>query len=224
MDENNKLPAGWGDAEDDEDYGFPEADEAPWGAAASSDDSDESDDTETPEVFDSDEPTDSMVSRQNIPVKKKSYVPMIIGIAAVVMIAGAGGVFAGSLLSKDRAKLNEQEMTAETAMTVSSETDHVSMETVTESISETEMVQPDTQAETQSAAEVPYKVTPQASTAPCTAPSVPSTNVHSDSASFPPKHDPEFPTAFLHRNRVPHSSLQTHGAGCESPPTAVPLF
>ncbi|MBE6851555.1 MAG: hypothetical protein E7504_07495 [Ruminococcus sp.] len=158
MDENSKIPAGWGDTEDEEDYVFPEEDDAPWGAAASSDDAAESDDTETPEAFDSAKPADSVVSRQNISPPKKSYVPLIIGIAAVVMIAGVGGVFGGIMLSKDRGNPEEQKTTAETEMTVSSETDHVSMETVAESISETEMMQQDTQAETHSTAEVPYKV------------------------------------------------------------------
>ena len=145
MDENSKIPAGWGDTEDEEDYVFPEEDDAPWGAAASSDDAAESDDTETPEAFDSAKPADSVVSRQNISSPKKSNTPLIIGIAAVVMIAGVGGVFGGIMLTKERAKPDGQESITATEITESLETTGT---TTSMTISATEIATESTEATT----------------------------------------------------------------------------
>ncbi len=110
MNENNKLPTGWGDTEDEDDFGFPEEEEhSPWGAASSSNESPETDETENQDHAIASDKAEIPVLQQNLSGRKKSNTPLIIGIAAAVIVAGAGGVFGGILLTKDHAKPEKQE-------------------------------------------------------------------------------------------------------------------
>ncbi len=169
MDENNKLPAGWGDAEDDEDYGFPEEEEdSPWGAEAV---------PKASSAFESDEPIESETVQQNeaqgnvrsdavsdvsanaagtqsiSSTKKSPMIAVLVGI--IVVLAAGGGILGGILLSKG------QDNTAEhTDETESPQTDRVSMESAAES----ETLQADSQAETETTVtDVPYEVYEEAS-------------------------------------------------------------
>lgn len=153
MDENNKLPTGWGDTEDEDDFGFPEEEEdSPWGAASSSDESPESDETEKQDHVITSDKAEIPVMQQNVSGKKKSNTLLIIGIAVAVIVAGVGGVFGGILLTKDRAKPDGQESITATEGTESLET---AEPTTSMTISATEEATESTEATTEETATGP---------------------------------------------------------------------
>ncbi len=131
MNENNRLPDGWGDAEDEE-YEFPQEADSPWGK------NERTADVETAGTSSDSLPAERIV-QQDIPPRKKSLAVLFAVIAAFLLV-GAGGVGGGLLLShrpeKETESSHETENSTETMAEISTES--VVSETVQTAVSETD--------------------------------------------------------------------------------------
>ncbi len=150
MDENNRLPAGWGDAEDEDDYGYEEDKDFPWGVKSDLNESTVSENAENSDMPDDMQTVPKSGKIQNgvptqpVAVEKKSpLIAILVGI--IVVLAAGGGVLGGILLSKGQD--NTADNMDETELP---STDSLSMESMleTEMVHDTSTIETETTVET----------------------------------------------------------------------------